>query len=323
MISLALQKTLDGFRLEASCELPATRFSALLGPSGCGKATLAACLAGLCRPESGFILINGKTFFSSEEGVWLTPQERGIGYVFQSHRLFPHLTVRGNLFYGRQAGRRSDIDPDALIEVLGIGALLDRRPRTLSSARASSQRARQSFRFSRDDAPCLSARRPRLHAADGARADGASRRPVRGRRFFPHLLGSRRRGRRFRRRSAARRPAASGAFSSSQLLDLEEAARVHGASEARIFLGITLPLIRPSLAVGLLMGCARVSGEVGITMMLGGNISGKTNTLSLEIFNAVSRADFDVANALCVVLSLFAALLFIVMEIILKKSIKL
>ena len=98
---------------------------------------------------------------------------------------------------------------------------------------------------------------------------------------------------------------------------------MHGASEARIFLGITLPLIRPSLAVGLLMGCARVSGEVGITMMLGGNISGKTNTLSLEIFNAVSRADFDVANALCVVLSLVAALLFIVMEIILKKSIKL
>lgn len=139
MISLALQKTLDGFRLEASCELPGTGFSALLGPSSSGKTTLSACLAGLCRPESGFILINGKTFFSSEEGVWLTPQERGIGYVFQSHRLFPHLTVRGNLFYGRQAGRRSDIDPDALIEVLGIGALLDRRPRTLSGG--ESQRA--------------------------------------------------------------------------------------------------------------------------------------------------------------------------------------
>ena len=113
------------------------------------------------------------------------------------------------------------------------------------------------------------------------------------------------------------------AFSSAQLLDLEEAARVHGASELHIFLGITLPLIRPSLAVGLLMGCARVSGEVGITMMLGGNISGKTNTLSLEIFNAVSRADFDVANVLCLVLSLFAALLFLIMEVILKKSIKL
>ncbi|MGN1209665.1 MAG: molybdate ABC transporter permease subunit [Duodenibacillus sp.] len=112
------------------------------------------------------------------------------------------------------------------------------------------------------------------------------------------------------------------AFSSSQLLDLEDAARVHGATPGRIFLGITLPLIRPSLAVGLLMGCARVSGEVGITMMLGGNIAGRTNTLSLEIFNAVSRAEFDVANALCVVLSLFAALLFLGMEIILKKSVK-
>ena len=139
MISLALQKTLDGFRLDTCSELPGTGFSALLCPSGCRKTTLAACLAGLCRPESGFIRINGKTFFPSEEGVWLTPQARGIGYVFQSHRLFPHLTVRENLFYGRRAGRRSEIDPNALIEVLGIGALLDRHPRTLSGG--ESQRA--------------------------------------------------------------------------------------------------------------------------------------------------------------------------------------
>ena len=113
------------------------------------------------------------------------------------------------------------------------------------------------------------------------------------------------------------------AFGSERLIELEEAARVHGASEPRIFLGITMPLIRPSLAAGLLLGCARITGEVGITMMLGGNIAGRTNTLSLEIFNAVGRADYDVANALCVVLVITAVLLFIAMETIMKRSIKL
>jgi molybdate transport system permease protein len=98
---------------------------------------------------------------------------------------------------------------------------------------------------------------------------------------------------------------------------------VLGASNLSVFFRITLPLVRPSLAVGLLMGCARVSGEVGITMMLGGNIAGKTNTLSLEIFNAVSRGDFEVADTLCLVLSLFAALLFLAMEAVLRKSVKL
>ena len=100
------------------------------------------------------------------------------------------------------------------------------------------------------------------------------------------------------------------AFSSSRLTELEEAARIHGANDWQIFRRITLPLVRPSLAAGLLLGFARVSGEVGMTMMLGGNIAERTNTLSLEIFNAVSRADFDAANALCFILSLFAVLLF-------------
>ena len=132
MISLSLQTILEDFRLDVSCELPGTGFSVLLGPSGCGKTTLAAMLAGLRRPTSGFIRVNGRTFCSSEEGIWLTPQERGVGYVFQTHRLFPHLTVRENLFYGRTHGRRTEINADALIDVLGIGSLLGRLPRTLS-----------------------------------------------------------------------------------------------------------------------------------------------------------------------------------------------
>ena len=112
------------------------------------------------------------------------------------------------------------------------------------------------------------------------------------------------------------------AFSSSRLTQLEEAARIHGANDWQIFRRITLPLVRPSLAAGLLLGCARVSGEVGMTMMLGGNIAERTNTLSLEIFNAVSRADFDAANALCFILSLFAVLLFLATEVLMRRALK-
>lgn len=110
------------------------------------------------------------------------------------------------------------------------------------------------------------------------------------------------------------------AFGNPRLIELEEAARIHGAPETQIFLRVTLPLVRPSLAAALLLGCARVSGEVGMTMMLGGNIAERTNTLSLEIFNAVSRADFDAANTLCLILSLFAVLLFLTTEWLMRKS---
>lgn len=65
---------------------------------------------------------------------------------------------------------------------------------------------------------------------------------------------------------------------------------------------------------GLPLGISRASGEVGITMMVGGNISDRTNTLSLEIWNAVSRADFDVATTLCLLLSAFTLLIFIVLD---------
>ena len=107
------------------------------------------------------------------------------------------------------------------------------------------------------------------------------------------------------------------AFASPRLIELEEAARIHGASRRDVFLRVTLPLVRPSLAPS---RQRRVSGEVGITMMLGGNISERTNTLSLEIFNAVSRVDFDAANALCLLLSLLAAVIFLAAELLIRRS---
>ena len=84
-----------------------------------------------------------------------------------------------------------------------------------------------------------------------------------------------------------------------------------------------MPLVRPHLAAGLLLGLTRASGEVGITIMLGGNISDRTNTLSLEIFNAVSRAEFDAATALCLLPTIFTFVVFCLLEIIQKRAVKL
>lgn len=105
----------------------------MLGPSGCGKSTLAGSIAGLVRPARGTISVNGRTFCSDAPPVDLPAAARGIGFVFQSHRLFPHLTVRENLFFGRVFGRRrSSADAGRLIETLGIAHLLERHPDTLS-----------------------------------------------------------------------------------------------------------------------------------------------------------------------------------------------
>ena len=114
-----------------------------------------------------------------------------------------------------------------------------------------------------------------------------------------------------------------GALQSERIEALEFMARVHGAGAARTFFTVTLPLVRNQWLSGLLLGISRASGEVGITMMIGGNISGETNTLPLEIFNAVSRADFDSATALCMLLSSFTLVLYIAVERIQKSAYKL
>lgn len=111
------------------------------------------------------------------------------------------------------------------------------------------------------------------------------------------------------------------AFASESLKELEETARVCGASRLRTLFLVTLPLSRNAILAGLLLGLARASGEVGITMMLGGNIADRTNTLSLEIFNCVSRGDFDAATALCVLLAGFAAVVYGLLLVVQAKKV--
>ncbi len=102
----------------------------LLGPSGCGKTTLLRCVAGLERPDSGEIEIDGQVVFSSERGIFLPPEKRGINMIFQSYALWPHMSVFDNVAYPlRSIGTAADEVRRRVSEVLEVVGLdgLDRQ----------------------------------------------------------------------------------------------------------------------------------------------------------------------------------------------------
>ena len=133
MLEVAVEKKLGAFTLNAlfSGESGVT---ALFGASGAGKTSLVNMIAGLVRPDRGHIAIDGKTLFDAAARIDVPAWRRRIGYVFQEGRLFPHLTVRHNLIYGRWMGGHAADEADfaRVVELLDIGALLERRSGKLS-----------------------------------------------------------------------------------------------------------------------------------------------------------------------------------------------
>jgi molybdate transport system ATP-binding protein len=107
---------------------------ALFGRSGAGKSMTISLIAGLARPDRGRIVLDGRTLVDTEARLFIPAYRRRIGLVFQDAQLFPHLSVRQNLLYGRwlapKTGRRIGIDP--VVETLGIGHLMERRSARLS-----------------------------------------------------------------------------------------------------------------------------------------------------------------------------------------------
>ncbi|HEX7054867.1 MAG TPA: molybdenum ABC transporter ATP-binding protein [Burkholderiales bacterium] len=133
MLELDARCRLGGFLLDARFSSDA-RVTALFGRSGAGKSTVLNLIAGLARPDSGRIVVDGRTLYDGAAGIDLPPHERHIGYVFQEGRLLPHLTVRQNLLYGSffNSRRKPVLSVAQAIEILGIGHLLERRPGALS-----------------------------------------------------------------------------------------------------------------------------------------------------------------------------------------------
>jgi molybdate transport system ATP-binding protein len=124
-LDIRLGHAFPGFRLEVEMHLPAG-LTCLFGRSGSGKTSIVNAVAGLLRPDRAEILLDGQPLHD------LPPHRRGIGYVFQDARLFPHLTVAENLTYAPRIRRRDADGMDRIVALLGLEALLPRRPATLS-----------------------------------------------------------------------------------------------------------------------------------------------------------------------------------------------
>ncbi len=122
------------FHLQTDMDVPATGVTAIFGQSGSGKTTLLRCLAGLERSRTGYMRLGDEVWQDETAGIYLPIHIRPIGYVFQEPRLFPHLSVRSNLLYGyhRTPAAARHITPEQVIDILGIGEILDRRPHKLS-----------------------------------------------------------------------------------------------------------------------------------------------------------------------------------------------
>ena len=121
MIRVRHALTKGSFELDVDVDVPDSGVTGIFGESGSGKTTLLRCIAGLER---------------SVHDSGLPPHRRNVGYVFQQPALFPHLDVKANIDYGAQRAASSRVDTDQVIDILGIGELLHRRPATLSGGQA-------------------------------------------------------------------------------------------------------------------------------------------------------------------------------------------
>jgi molybdate transport system ATP-binding protein len=128
----AFQKRGD-FILDVAFESDSV-LTALFGPSGAGKTSVLNLIAGIQRPDRGRIVVAGHVLTDTEAGIFIPPHRRRVGLVFQDAQLFPHLTVDQNIKFGQWFSRpeQNGLSLDVIVGVLGIDALLKRRPATLS-----------------------------------------------------------------------------------------------------------------------------------------------------------------------------------------------
>jgi molybdate transport system ATP-binding protein len=128
-IEFRLNGRFEAFRLDCEARFPASGVTGLIGRSGAGKTSLLRCLAGLSRAD-GLVRIGDDVW---QDGKGFVPTHlRRVGLVFQAPSLFPHLSVAGNLAYARRRARAGSAGAEEIVEMLGVGPLLDRMPQNLS-----------------------------------------------------------------------------------------------------------------------------------------------------------------------------------------------
>ncbi len=126
------QGTVQSAVNDISFEMSSGEILALVGPSGCGKTTTLRIIAGLERPDSGIVWLNGRVVAS--DSVFVPPEQRGVGMVFQDHALFPHLTVSENIAFGLRGKPAGEIKTTVgeMLHLVGLLPLARRYPHALS-----------------------------------------------------------------------------------------------------------------------------------------------------------------------------------------------
>jgi molybdate transport system ATP-binding protein len=132
-LNVAIEKRLESFVLDVAFDAPTPGIVALFGPSGCGKSTTINIIAGLVAPDRGEIRLDDDVLVDSRRQLAVAAERRGIGYVFQDARLFPHLSVASNLRYAERRARRAPyVSLERVLALLDLAPLLSRRAHQLS-----------------------------------------------------------------------------------------------------------------------------------------------------------------------------------------------
>ncbi len=104
----------------------------LLGASGCGKSLTLKCISGIETPDTGRIILNGRTLYDSEQGINLPVQQRNVGMLFQNYALFPHMTVKKNIEIGRHHNKSGRMSLEEMVTLFRLEGMLDKYPSQLS-----------------------------------------------------------------------------------------------------------------------------------------------------------------------------------------------
>jgi molybdate transport system ATP-binding protein len=136
---VAIRHVQGNFTLDVAFTAASGGVTALFGPSGAGKTSVVRVLAGLTRPQQGRVVLEGRTVLDMETGIFVPPEKRRAGLVFQDARLFPHMSVEKNLLFGwrRSATRADPAEIARVIALLGLKPLLARSPKHLSGGEKS------------------------------------------------------------------------------------------------------------------------------------------------------------------------------------------
>lgn len=130
-INLYIKHSIGSFTLMGRCDIK-SRITGVFGPSGAGKTRLLQLLAGLEKPQEGFLQINKKVYLDTESDIFIPAHKRRIGYVFQEGRVFPHMNVEANLKYGWKKNTHNNTYFGEIVDLLELRPLLKSRTEHLS-----------------------------------------------------------------------------------------------------------------------------------------------------------------------------------------------